>query len=247
LLRPPDFDPSQKYPLVLEIHGGPHTSYGYPYFHEFQILAARGYVVLYTNPRGSQGYGQDFSDAIISDWGGVDYEDIMACVDHVIGMGFIDEERLGVTGGSYGGYMTGWIIGHTQRFKAAVASRMVSNLHSAWGSGDFTWRLWNFEMEGDPYTRSQLYLERSPVTYAQEMRTPLLITHAIDDLRCNIEQADQMYTALKVFKRDVKMVRFPSGGHDISRSGKPTLRVERLQHIAGWFDKYLQPEDNSSE
>ncbi|MDQ5823701.1 MAG: S9 family peptidase [Chloroflexota bacterium] len=247
ILRPPDFDLAQKYPLVLEIHGGPHTSYGYPYFHEFQVLAARGYVVLYTNPRGSQGYGQAFSDAIISDWGGVDYEDIMACVDHVIGMGFIDEERLGVTGGSYGGYMTGWIIGHTHRFKAAVASRMVSNLHSAWGSGDFTWRLWNFEMEGDPYKRSQLYLERSPVTYAEQIRTPLLITHAIDDLRCNIEQADQMYTALKVFKRDVKMVRFPSGGHDISRSGKPTLRVERLQHIAGWFDKYLQPDDDSVE
>ncbi|HYP18939.1 MAG TPA: S9 family peptidase [Chloroflexia bacterium] len=247
ILKPPGFDPAQKYPLIVEIHGGPHTSYGYPYFHEFQVLAARGYVVLYTNPRGSQGYGQEFSDAIISDWGGVDYEDIMACVDHVVGLGYVDEERLGVTGGSYGGYMTGWIIGHTQRFKAAVASRMVSNLHSAWGSGDFTWRLWNFEMEGDPYKRTELYIERSPVTYAHEMRTPLLITHAADDLRCNIEQADQMYTALKVLKRDVKMVRFPSGGHDISRSGKPTLRVERLQHIAGWFDKYLQPDSESSE
>lgn len=243
ILRPPDFETGQKYPLVLQVHGGPHTSYGYPYFHEFQSMAAAGYVVLYTNPRGSQGYGQVFSDAIISDWGGVDYEDIIACLDHTIAQGYVDEERLGVAGGSYGGYMAGWAIGHTQRFKAAVASRMVSNLHSAWGSGDFTWRLWNWEFEGDPREREKLYLERSPITYANEMHTPLLITHAADDLRTNIEQGDQMYTTLKVLKRDVKMVRFPSGGHNISRSGKPSLRVERLQHIVEWFDKYLKADE----
>lgn len=242
VLMPYGYEQGRKYPLILQIHGGPHTAYGEAYFHEFQVLAARGYVVLYTNPRGSQGYGQQFCDAILNDWGGVDYTDIMACVDYVIDQGYIDPERLGVGGGSYGGYMSTWIVGHTQRFKAAVASRMVSNLYSAWGSGDFTWRLWNWEMQGPPQERTALYIERSPITYVNEMRTPLLITHAADDLRTQIEQGDQMYTALKVLKRDVKMVRFPSGGHDISRSGKPSLRVERIGHIADWFDKYLMPE-----
>ncbi|MDQ6693250.1 MAG: prolyl oligopeptidase family serine peptidase, partial [Chloroflexota bacterium] len=198
-----------------------------------------GYIVMYANPRGSVGYGQKFADAIISDWGGVDYDDLLACVDHAISLGFVDQERLGVAGGSYGGYMTTWIIGHTQRFKAAVASRMVSNLYSAWGSGDFTWQLWNWEMGGTPQERTALYLERSPITYVQDMHTPLLITHAVDDLRTSIEQGDQMYTALKVLKRNVKMVRIPSGGHDVSRTGKPTLRVERMQHILDWFDQYL--------
>lgn len=240
LMMPYGYQAEQKYPMVLQIHGGPHTAYGNAYFHEFQILCARGYIVLYTNPRGSQGYGQDFTDAILSDWGGVDYDDIMACVDYAIGTGSVDEERLGVGGGSYGGYMSGWIIGHTQRFKAAVASRMVSNLYSAWGSGDFTWRLWNWELQGTPQDRMALYMERSPISYVNEIKTPLLITHAADDLRCQIEQGDQMYTALKVLKRAVKMVRFPSGGHDVSRSGKPSLRTERLEQIAGWFDQYLK-------
>jgi dipeptidyl aminopeptidase/acylaminoacyl peptidase len=250
VLMPPGASRDAGCPMVLEVHGGPHTAYGHAYFHEFQLLAAHGYAVLYTNPRGSQGYGQAFNDAIINDWGGVDYEDIMACVDYAISQYTVDPERLGVAGGSYGGYMAAWIIGHTQRFKAAVAMRAVTNLYSAWGNGDFTWRLWNWELEGPPQERSNLYLERSPVTYVADMHTPLLLTHAEDDLRVNVEQAEQLYTALKVLKRDVKMVRFPSGGHDLSRSGKPSLRVERLEHIAGWFDKYLkeasEEEDSSA-
>ena len=240
IMLPPSHKAGDKHPLVLQIHGGPHMSFGTPYFHEFQLMAARGYVVLYTNPRGSQGYGQDFSDAILSDWGGIDYEDIMACVDYAIDCGYVDESRMGVAGGSYGGYMVTWIIGHSQRFKAAVASRMVSNLYSAWGSGDYTWMLWSWEFEGMPQERTALYLERSPISYVGEMHTPLLITHAVDDLRCSIGQSDQMYTALKVLKREVKMVRLPSGGHDVSRTGKPSLRVERIQHILGWMDEHLQ-------
>ncbi|HKP51621.1 MAG TPA: S9 family peptidase [Chloroflexia bacterium] len=239
LLFPPDYDKSKKYPMVVEIHGGPHTAYGDAYFHEFQLLAARGNIVLYTNPRGSQGYGQAFSDAIINDWGGVDYDDIMACVDYAISHESVDESKMGVGGGSYGGYMAAWIVGHTDRFKAAVASRLVSNLYSAWGSGDFTWMLWNWEFQGTPQERAALYLERSPVTYADNVNTPLLLTHAEDDYRCNIEQAQQMYMALKVRKKEVKLVLLPSGGHDVSRSGKPTLRVERLKHIVEWFGKYL--------
>jgi dipeptidyl aminopeptidase/acylaminoacyl peptidase len=243
IVLPPDYREGEKYPLVLQIHGGPHMSYGNVYFHEFQATAARGYIVLYTNPRGSQGYGQKFSDAILNDWGGVDYDDIMACLDYAIAQGNVDERRLGVAGGSYGGYMVTWVIGHTDRFKAAVASRMVSNLYSAWGSGDFTWMLWNWEFEGTPQERTALYLERSPISYVEKIRTPLLITHAEDDLRTNIEQGDQMYTALKVLKREVKMVRFPSGGHDISRTGKPSLRVERMEALVGWFDSKLGRSD----
>jgi dipeptidyl aminopeptidase/acylaminoacyl peptidase len=244
MLYPPDFDEKKKYPLVLEIHGGPHVSYGQAYMHEFQVLAARGNVVLFTNPRGSQGYGQAFADAIRNDWGGIDYDDLMACVDHAIEQGHVDPDRLGVGGGSYGGYMTAWVIGHTQRFKAAVASRAVTNLYSAWGSGDYTWALWSWEFEGMPQDRTELYLERSPVTYVREMHTPLLITHAIDDYRVEIEQADELYRALKVLGRTVKLVLFPSGGHDVSRTGKPSLKAERLQHIADWFDEYLGDESN---
>jgi dipeptidyl aminopeptidase/acylaminoacyl peptidase len=241
MLMPPGYQEGRKYPLVLQVHGGPHMSYGNVYFHEFQVMAARGYIVLYTNPRGSQGYGQTFADAILNDWGGVDYEDIMACLDHAIAQGSVDESRLGVAGGSYGGYMSSWIIGHTQRFKAAVASRVVSNIYSAWGSGDFTWMLFNWEFEGSPQERTALYLERSPMTYVREMHTPLLITHADDDQRTNIEQGEQLYTALKVLNRDVKMVRLPSGGHDTSRTGKPSLRVERMEEIVGWFEGKLLP------
>lgn len=238
LIVPPDFDETKKYPMVLQIHGGPHVSYGEAYLHEFQILAARGYIVMYTNPRGSQGYGQEFSDAILNDWGGVDYDDLMACADWAVSQPYVDPERIAVAGGSYGGYMTAWIIGHTQRFKAAVAMRPCVNLYSAWGSGDYTWALWSWEFQGNPRERTALYLERSPITYADDMHTPLLLTHAEDDFRVDIEQSAELYMALRTMGRTVKMVRFPSGGHDISRSGKPSLRIERLQHIADWIDQY---------
>ncbi|MBF6612733.1 MAG: S9 family peptidase [Chloroflexi bacterium] len=241
IMMPPQLAEGRNYPMILEIHGGPHTAYGGAYFHEFQLLAAHGNIVLYTNPRGSQGYGQRFSDSITNDWGGVDYDDLVACVDYAMSQVPVDAERLGVAGGSYGGYMTAWIIGHTQRFKAAVAMRAVINLYSAWGSGDGTWMLWNWEFEGTPQERLALYMERSPITYVSDMRTPLLITHAEDDYRVNIEQADELFTALKYLKRDVEMLRFPvgAGGHDLSRSGKPSLRIERLEGILSWFDKYL--------
>jgi dipeptidyl aminopeptidase/acylaminoacyl peptidase len=242
-ILPVGYEEGKRYPALLSIHGGPHTAYGHGYFHEFQILASRGYAVIYTNPRGSQGYGQGFADAIKDDWGGVDYDDLMACVDHVIDLGFVDKDRMGVGGGSYGGYMTAWIVGHTNRFKAAVASRLVSNLYSAWGNGDFTWMLWNWEMTGSPQERTDLYIERSPVQHARNVETPLLITHAEDDLRCNVEQAHQMYVALKTQRKEVKLVLFPSGGHEVSRAGKPSIRIARLQHIADWYDKYLKPSE----
>ena len=240
MLMPPKFDPKKKYPLVFQIHGGPHVAYGQAYLHEFQILAARGYIVLYTNPRGSQGYGQDFSMAISNDWGGVDYDDLMACVDWAIQQGYVDKKRMAVAGGSYGGYMTAWVIGHTDRFKAAVAMRACVNIYSAWGSGDYTWALWSWEFNGTPREKTQLYLERSPITYADQMNTPLLLTHSEDDYRVDIEQSAELYMALRTKSKPVKMVRFPSGGHDISRSGKPSLRIERLEYIADWIDEHLK-------
>jgi dipeptidyl aminopeptidase/acylaminoacyl peptidase len=240
MLMPPNFDPKKKYPLVFQIHGGPHVAYGQAYLHEFQILAARGYIVLYANPRGSQGYGQEFSSAISNDWGGVDYDDLMACVDWAVQQGYVDEKRMAVAGGSYGGYMTAWVIGHTDRFKAAVAMRACVNLYSAWGSGDYTWALWSWEFNGTPREKTELYLERSPITYADQMNTPLLLTHSEDDYRVDIEQSAELYMALRTKGKPVKMVRFPSGGHDISRSGKPSLRIERLEYIADWIDEYLK-------
>ncbi|MEO5951378.1 MAG: S9 family peptidase, partial [Chloroflexia bacterium] len=240
MLMPPGFDETKKYPLVFQIHGGPHVSYGEGYLHEFQMLAARGYIVMYTNPRGSQGYGQVFSDAILNDWGGVDYDDLMACVDWGIEQGYVDEDRMAVAGGSYGGYMTAWIIGHTNRFKAAVAMRPCVNLYSAWGSGDFTWALWSWEFQGTPQEKTELYLERSPITYVKEMETPLLLTHAEDDFRVDIEQSAEIYMALRTSGKTVKMVRFPSGGHDISRSGKPSLRVERMEYILEWIEQFVE-------
>jgi dipeptidyl aminopeptidase/acylaminoacyl peptidase len=242
LMLPPDFDESRKWPLVLQIHGGPHVAYGESFFHEFQVLAARGYIVLYTNPRGGQGYGQEFADAILNDWGGIDYDDLMAFADHAESLPYVDRDRMAVAGGSYGGYMTAWIIGHTNRFKSAVAMRPVTNLYSAWGSGDFTHLLWSWEFEGMPQDRTDRYLERSPVTYAKHVETPLLLTHAEDDYRVDIEQSAEMYIALKILGKTVKMVRFPSGGHDVSRSGKPSLRVERLRHIADWIDLHTKGE-----
>lgn len=242
MLMPPGYEEGKAYPLVFQIHGGPHVSYGQGYLHEFQMLAAKGYIVMYTNPRGSQGYGQVFSDAILNDWGGVDYDDLMACVDWGIEKGYVDKDRMAVAGGSYGGYMTAWVIGHTDRFKAAVAMRPCVNLYSAWGSGDYTWALWSWEFQGTPQERTEIYLERSPITYAPKMVTPLLLTHAEDDFRVDIEQSAELYMALRTSGKTVKMVRFPSGGHDISRSGKPSLRMERMEYIAEWIEQYVDRE-----
>jgi dipeptidyl aminopeptidase/acylaminoacyl peptidase len=171
----------------------------------------------------------------------------MAFVDHMESLPYVDSSKMAVAGGSYGGYMAAWVIGHTHRFKSAVASRPVTNLYSAWGSGDFTHLLWSWEFEGMPQDRTEIYLERSPVTYVRNIETPLLLTHAEDDYRVDIEQSAELYMALKVLGKTVKMVRFPSGGHDVSRSGKPTLRVERLEHIAGWIDRYTKGEPGTND
>ncbi len=239
LLKPRGFDAAKKWPLVLEVHGGPHGAYGHGFFHEFQMLAGRGYAVLYTNPRGSHAYGEKFSEACVGDWGGKDYEDLMAGVDHALTFGWVDPKRLYVTGGSYGGFMTNWIVGHTDRFRAAATQRSISNNVSAFGVSDIGWPFWEYEMgEASPWKDPAKLIERSPLTYAPKVKTPLLILHAERDLRCPIEQAEQFFTALRLHGVEAQFVRFPEDNHDLTRGGKPRNRVEHAKRIADWFDAH---------
>ncbi len=240
IMKPQDFDPQQKYPLVVEIHGGPNTQYGYGFFHEMQMLVAQGYVVFYCNPRGSMGYGFDFADSIREAWGEKDSVDIMLGVEEVIRQGYIDEQRLAVTGGSYGGFMTNWIIGHYDRFNVAITDRCVSDLVSVFGSSDIGWDLTDEVLATVPWEDLDKYRHMSPISYVQQMHTPLLIIHSEQDLRCNIEQSQQLFTALKWMERDVVFVIFEGQSHGLSRGGHPRSRLERLRHIKSWFAKYLK-------
>lgn len=239
LVKPPNMNPEAKYPAVVEVHGGPHGMYGTGFFHEMQVLASRGYVVLMTNPRGSAGYGQDWVAGTISDWGGADYRDIIAGVPFLESLGYVDAQRIGITGGSYGGYITNWAIGQTDRFKAAVTQRSTSNRMSQYGTGDSNALHGHWEFDGTPYDNPEFYLERSPITYVKNVRTPLLILHSENDLRCPISQAEEFYVALKKLGQEVEFVRFPNESHGLSRAGQPAHRVERLERMCGWFDRYL--------
>ena len=239
IMKPQDFDPSKKYPLVVEIHGGPNTQYGYGFFHEMQVLVAQGYVVFYSNPRGSIGYGYKFSDAVRGAWGEKDSIDIMNGLEEVVKQGYIDEQRLAVTGGSYGGFMTNWLVGHYDRFKVAATDRCVSNMASMFGSSDIGWDLGEDNLDTTPWEGLDKYMHMSPITYVKNITTPLLIIHSEQDLRCSIEQSEQLFTALKWMRRDVKFVRFEGQSHGLSRGGHPRSRLERLRHITSWFAKYL--------
>jgi dipeptidyl aminopeptidase/acylaminoacyl peptidase len=237
--KPPDFDAAKKYPLILNIHGGPHTAYGYVFDHEFQWMAAKGYVVLYPNPRGSTSYGQQFGNIIQYHYPGDDYRDLMLGVDEVLKKGYIDPKKLGVTGGSGGGLLTNWVVGHTDRFAAAVAQRDIASWAAWWYSADFTL----FEpswFKAPPFQDPQDYVARSPITYIQNVKTPLMLVLGEADYRTPPEAGgEEMFRALKFLKRPVVMVRFPGESHELSRSGQPWHRIERLEHIVGWFDKYL--------
>jgi len=240
IVKPPGFDPTKKYPSIMEIHGGPVTQYGKFFMHEFYYLAAHGYVVYFSNPRGGRGYGEAHAKGIYQDWGSVDYDDLMAWADYMEQKPYIDSNRMGVTGGSYGGYMTVWIIGHTQRFKAAVSQRCVSNFISMWGSSDFNW---SFQMElgnKPPFEDLQNFWDHSPIAYIGNARTPTLVIHSENDLRCPIEQSEQVFVALKKQGVDSEMVRFPDEFHGLSRTGRTDRKIVRLNHIIRWFDKYLK-------
>ncbi|GAC1394227.1 MAG: hypothetical protein NVSMB38_25870 [Ktedonobacteraceae bacterium] len=239
ILKPHAFDPAKKYPLIVEIHGGPQTQYGYGFFHEMQMLVAQGYVVLYTNPRGSCGYGYDFSLAVNGQWGEKDSLDIMCGVKTLLQRGYIDEQRIGVTGGSYGGFMTNWLVSHYDDFKAAVTDRCVTNLASMFGSSDVGWDLGYDNLDTTPWENLDKYMYMSPMKYVQNIKVPLLIIHSEQDLRCPIEQAEQLFAALKWMGREVQLVRFEGQSHGLSRGGHPKSRLERLRHIKGWFEKYL--------
>ncbi|WP_421384115.1 S9 family peptidase [Bacillus salacetis] len=239
LMKPAGLREGEKCGLVVEIHGGPHMMYGNTYYQEFQMLAAEGYAVLFINPRGSHGYGQTFVDAVRGDYGGGDYEDVMAAVNHVTeNCDFIDKDRLGVTGGSYGGFMTNWIVGHTDMFKAAVTQRSISNWVSFYGVSDIGYYFSEWQIDADLGDVEKLW-KHSPLAYAKNIHTPLLILHSEKDYRCPIEQAEQLYIAVKRQGKDTEMVRFPEANHNLSRNGKPNLRVARLNYIKDWFKKYI--------
>jgi dipeptidyl aminopeptidase/acylaminoacyl peptidase len=240
ILKPPGLDESKKYPSILEIHGGPLVQYGNFFMHEFYFLAAQGYVVYFCNPRGSQGYGEEHAKAIRNNWGTVDYDDLMAWADFIEKKPYIDRERMGVTGGSYGGYMTNWIIGHTDRFKAAVTQRCVSNLMSMWGSSDFNWVFQEVFGDESPWENVENYWRQSPLKYIGNAKTPTLVIHSEQDLRCATEQGEQVFVALKKLGLDTEMVRFPDEPHGLSRGGRTDRRIVRLQHILRWFDRYLK-------
>ena len=242
MLKPTDFDPNRTYPLVLEIHGGPHGQYGWAFMHEFQVLAGMGYLVLYINPRGSDGYGEHFRRQVVRDWGGKDYTDLMTALDQAIERsGSVDVSRMGVGGGSYGGYMTNWVIGQTNRFSAAVAMRPISNLISEYSQHDIV--LWGaLELGPPPWPDLDELWRRSPIRYVQNMQTPLLLSCGEMDLRCAISQSEELFGAMRFLGKTVEMVRYPEESHDLSRNGRPDRRVERLSRIAGWFERFLGTE-----
>ena len=246
VMLPAGFERGRTYPALLNIHGGPYGQYGNEFFDEFQVYTGGGYVVLFSNPRGSSGYSEEWGRAIRGPgelgpgWGSVDYEDCMAVVDEALRrFDFIDPDRLGVIGGSYGGYMTSWIVAHTDRFKAAISERAVNQFVSEWGSSDF-----GFDFKGYLgaflYEDVESYLKVSPTTYAENIHTPLMILHSEDDLRCPVEQAEQLFVTLRLLRRPVEMVRFPAESHELTRSGSPVHRVQRFELVLEWFDRYLK-------
>jgi dipeptidyl aminopeptidase/acylaminoacyl peptidase len=229
-------------PLVLEVHGGPHGAYGYTFFFEFQVLAGAGIAVAYGNPRGSQSYGHAYADAILGDWGGLDVEDVLCILDGALAQGRFDTARIGVAGGSYGGFMTTWLLGHSDRFAAGVSMRAVNDYVSEIGASDIGWFLERELQLSYADDAGRALFERSPMRAAHAITAPLLIEHSERDYRCPIDQGEQLFTLLRrLGKSDCEFVRFTDKGHEMSRAGKPRSRVLRLRAIAQWFVRHLRP------
>jgi dipeptidyl aminopeptidase/acylaminoacyl peptidase len=239
IVTPPGFDPKQKYPLVLQIHGGPHVAYGVGFFHEFQVLAEAGYVVLYVNPRGSTTYGQEFGNVIQYRYPGDDWKDLMAGVDAVIARGCVDEKHMGVTGGSGGGLLTNWTVVNTDRFAAAATQRCVADWSSFWYGADFS-QFTHSWFKGAPHDDPTDFAARSPLTFAKKAKTPLLVIHSEQDWRTPIVQGEGMFRAMLLNRTPTAMVRFPGEGHELSRSGAPSRRVQNQRVLRRWFDRWLQ-------
>jgi len=234
LMRPNGYRPGKSYPLILYIHGGPHWNYGNVFFPEMQLLAGQGYWVLLVNPRGSTGYGHAFTFATRGRWGMEDYQDLMKAVDVAIARGGVDTTRLGVAGGSYGGFMTNWVVGHTHRFAAAETDRSIYDWYSWYGSSDAQ-GLTDYEFSGPPWDADSLYRVLSPMTYAKSIRTPLLIVHSEDDRRTPITDGEQLFVMLRKRGVPAEFVRYPRSYHGLSRTGPPWLLVDRLERIRTWF------------
>ena len=241
IMKPYGFKKGEKYPTILEIHGGPHAAYGHIFFHEFQLLTAKGYVVVFTNPPGSSNYGQDFLIKTHHDWGGMDYRALMAATDYVNNtFDYVDPENWGVTGGSYGGYMANWMVGQTDFFKAAVSFRSTCNRYSQWGTSDVGFGNGLYEQMGNPWDNPEFYLKVSPITYVKNVNTPIMLVGSEEDLRCPISQSEEFFSALKWLKKEAVMVRFPNETHELSRSGKPKHRTERLNYLLSWFTDHIK-------
>lgn len=240
VLKPVGWDKNKQYPAIFNIHGGPKTVYGEVYYHEMQYWANQGYFVFFCNPRGSDGKGNEFSD-IRGKYGTIDYQDLMGFVDTVLEYyPSIDQERLGVTGGSYGGFMTNWIIGHTNRFKAAVSQRSISNWVSMGYTTDIGYYFADDQIGATPWTDIGKIWESSPLKYADQVKTPTLFIHSDEDYRCWVVEGLQMFTALKYHGVEARLCMFKGENHELSRSGKPQARIRRLKEITEWFDRYLK-------
>jgi dipeptidyl aminopeptidase/acylaminoacyl peptidase len=227
-------------PLVTEIHGGPETLYGWSPFLEFQVLAGAGMSVFYCNPRGSEGYGEAFAVANYRDWGTGPARDVLAGVDALVAEGLADRDRLGVTGGSYGGYLTTWIVGHDDRFRAAITCRSVSDLAMLFLTGDIS-SAWFSELEFGvrPWEDDGILRDQSPITYASRIRTPLLIQHSENDIRATVGQAEALFTVMRTLRKPVRLMRVPEENHELTRSGTPFRRIENLVQVRDWFDHFL--------
>lgn len=242
LLNPTDAEEGKTYPCVVYVHGGPALQYGgrAAPFHELQWLAANGYVVVFSNPRGSKGYGENHTRAIHGDWGNKDFADIMTVADWAASLPNVDADRMAIMGGSYGGFMTAWAVGHTDRFRCAIADRLVGNMHSMSGTCDFPWEHGK-EFGGNAWDDPSELWRCSPLKYAGNIKTPLLLIHSDGDLRCPIEQAEQLFAALRWQRKTVEFVRYPSEtSHGLSRNGPPDLREDRLKRNLAWLDGWLK-------
>jgi dipeptidyl aminopeptidase/acylaminoacyl peptidase len=245
---PPGFDPARRYPALLNIHGGPFTQYGNRFFDEVQVQASAGYVVVMANPRGSSGREEAWARAIVgpkarhdpgTSWGSVDYDDVMAAMDEALRRyPAIDPARLGVLGGSYGGYMTTWVVAHTNRFAAACSERAVNDMIIEESAADIA-SGFRFNFGPAWFEDPEEYRRISPITYVRDIDTPLLILHSEDDLRCPIAGAEQLFVALRLMGKEVEFYRFPAEGHELSRSGSPVHRIQRAELILDWFERHL--------